>query len=136
MFPPWLDIAMNDLGIKEIPGADHTQRILEYHNNTTLKATTDEVAWCSAACSTWFEESGVISARSARALDWLKWGQELKEPKIGCVVVMSRDIDKGHVGLYLGRTKDQIIIIGGNQADSVSVSVFPSSRLKSYRWPA
>jgi hypothetical protein len=40
------DIATQELGVAEIYGDVHNKRILEYHQATRLKATTDEVAWC------------------------------------------------------------------------------------------
>jgi len=45
---PWMDIAVAELGVHEDshPG-QHNSRILEYHQTTTLKATTDETPWCS-----------------------------------------------------------------------------------------
>ena len=45
MEPRWLSVAYQELrlGIREIPGPEHTGRILDYHKSTTLKATTDEI---------------------------------------------------------------------------------------------
>src|SRR6266516_1789775 len=44
----WMSIAEGELGIHEnsLPG-ENNQRILEYHQTTTLAALTDEVPWCS-----------------------------------------------------------------------------------------
>jgi hypothetical protein len=41
------EIAKAELGTTEVPGTQNNPRILEYHATTTLKATTDEVPWCS-----------------------------------------------------------------------------------------
>ncbi len=35
----WYEIAQNEVGVKEIPGSDHNPRVLEYHKETSLKAT-------------------------------------------------------------------------------------------------
>ena len=41
-------IAQSYLGVKEKPGKVEEQQILDFHLATTLKAESDEVAWCSA----------------------------------------------------------------------------------------
>ena len=40
------EIAKQEVGVKETPGAGDTKRVLEYHATTTLKATSDDVPWC------------------------------------------------------------------------------------------
>lgn len=45
--PEHLKIAMKELGVRELAGSKHNPRIIEYHKATSLKATQDEVSWCS-----------------------------------------------------------------------------------------
>jgi lysozyme family protein len=51
--------------------------------------------------------------------------------------VLSRGSDPalGHVAFLVGRMDDAVALLGGNQADSVSVALFPKSRLIGLRWP-
>lgn len=42
------EIARAEIGVQEIAGVKHNERILQYHQATTLKAEADEVPWCSA----------------------------------------------------------------------------------------
>lgn len=134
----WLTLAYKELGVFETPGPGNTQRILEYHRETSLKATEDTVPWCSSFICAMFEWSNIPSTRSAAARSWLDWGIELDIPREGCVVVLwrgSKDGPSGHVGLYVGQTKDKIMLLGGNQKDSVCILGYNKDRLLSYRWP-
>src|SRR6267378_6228736 len=100
--PPWLVRAIGELGVAELPGEESNLRILEYDLETTLKATSDEVPWCSAFLCWCFEREGIPSTRSAAAKSWLDWGVSISKPIQGAVVVLSRGENtlQGHVGLY------------------------------------
>ena len=136
--PLWLAMAKTELGQAEIPGSNDNPRILEYHKTTTLKASDDEIAWCSSYVNWCMMKAGQIGTGSAQARSWLSWGKEIKIPTYGCVVIMSRaDRHQGHVGFYMGRKPDDVIaILGGNQGNTVSVAWFSIQKVLGYRWPA
>src|SRR5690606_16496326 len=102
---------------------------IEYHSHTSLKATSDEIPWCSSFMCAAFEEVGIPSTRSAAARSWVGWGVKLEKPKEGCVVIFTRDNDlaSGHVGIYVGETLTHIRCLGGNQKDAITVSDYPKS---------
>ena len=139
---PWLEWAIQELrnNVEEIPGDKHNLRILEYHLETSLKATTDEIPWCSSFLCSAFEETGIPSTRSAKARSWLKWGIGLDRPKEGSVTVLWRgthdDGSRGHVGLYVGEEKNYIKLLGGNQSNKVCVKRYPKFQVLGYRWPS
>lgn len=132
--PPWISIAMKELGTKEKRGGENS-RILEYHAATTLKAKEDEVPWCSAFVSWCLEQSGVPSTKNAWARSYLNWGQPIKTPKYGCILVFERGKDSGHVGFYVGESLGWYKVLGGNQGDAVTIKEYPKYRLLGARWP-
>lgn len=138
---PWLKVAFDELdsGIEEIPGEEHHPQILAYHLETSLRATSDEVPWCSAFVCYCMEMAGVPSTRSAAARSWLEWGTPLEEPREGCVVVFWRgkkiSEGKGHVGFWVGEEDDKVSVLGGNQGNAVSIKQYPMSKVLGYRWP-
>lgn len=147
MIPKWLEVAEKDLGIKEIPGKEHHPRIVEFHRHTTLKATTDEVAWCSSAVNCWMDEAGYKGTGSAAAKSWLDWGVALETPRLGCICII-RQKQKGpdeatgstsgyHVGLWKKEEGGRVYLHGGNQGNMVKVSGFGlgSYDILGYRWP-
>lgn len=144
---PWLAAALHETGVVELAGGEHNPRIVWYHSHTSLHADTDEVPWCSSFACAMLEEAGWASPRSAAARAWLDWGEPLPAPTLGSVVVLSRSGNRrawvpgrepqgpGHVGFFLGGTRDLMAVLGGNQSNRVKLSFYPRLRLLGVRWP-
>ena len=130
----WYLIARKEVGTKEIVGKEHNPRIIEYHAMTTLKATTDEVPWCSSFVNWCVSKAGYTPTRSAAARSWAKWGQTIDKPVKGCIVVMTRD-GGGHVGFYESETDGVVRVLGGNQSNAVNVRPFKKERIIAYVIP-
>lgn len=136
--PIWMDVAEKELGVAEVPGDQDNPRIVEYHQATTLKATDDETAWCSAFVNWCMQQAKVLGTGSAAARSWLTWGKKLDIPEYGCICIFSRGTNpaQGHVGFYVGTDGwSHVKVLGGNQGNKVSVQSYPLSRLLGYRWP-
>jgi uncharacterized protein (TIGR02594 family) len=136
--PAWLTIARKELGTKEIPGPRHNNRILEYHDATTLDADDEGTAWCSSFCNWVMQKAGFKGTRSAAARSWLGWGKVVSKPMPGDIVVFwrgSKDGWMGHVAFYLSHDKNYITVLGGNQSNAVTVAKYPASQLLGYRRP-
>lgn len=146
--PSWMKIALREEGITEVPGVGNNPRILEYHASTSLgrvEARKDSTPWCSSFINWCMEQAGENGTDSAWALSWNDWQEKLSNPKVGCIVVFSRvgsNVDGGHVGFFLSETNSEVTVLGGNQADKVSRSIYPKDgrkgrfyyKLLSYRW--
>lgn len=139
---PWMAIALDEIGVKAIPGSMHNQRILQYLQSTNLGRPDnekDETAWCSAFVNWCVEQSGFEGTDSASARSWEHWGQRAREPKRGCVVVFWRQdpyCGLGHVGFFMDDAGGTIRVLGGNQSNAVNVKFYSKDRLLSYRVPA
>ena len=138
--PRWLQIAQQEesRGVHEVSGAQHNPRILEYHQTTSLGASTDETAWCSAFVNWCIRQAGVVGTNRANARSWLSWGHALVTPRYGCVTVLWRGAPngwQGHVGFYIRETGSHVYMLGGNQGNAVNVRPYPKRRLLGYRWP-
>jgi uncharacterized protein (TIGR02594 family) len=59
----------------------------------------------------------------------------LKKPEVGCIAVFDRGHGMGHVGFYVGEDEKGIYILGGNQNNSVNISLRDRKSLLGYRWP-
>lgn len=119
--------AINEVGIKEHPGENHNPRIVEYHQACDLRAKSDEISWCSAFVNWCFQQAGLEGTKSAAAISWSKWGNNVREPRIGDIVVFRR-VDsswRGHVGFYVGQDGERILVLGGNQGNEVSFQWYP-----------
>jgi uncharacterized protein (TIGR02594 family) len=143
--PEWLQIAMREIGTREILGLGMNPRIAEYYTSTDLgKVNDDAVPWCSAFANWCMREAGIKGSGKANARSWVYWGVPLLEPKLGCVVVFERPPNpaSGHVAFYCGRvskkTGDDLLVLGGNQGNQVRVAPYAAARVLKggYRWPS
>lgn len=127
----FLFFALSEVGVAELPGPNHNDRILEYHSTTGLDAETDEVAWCSSFVNWVVQQAGAEGTNSAAARSWVTWGKRSRKFIPGCVSVFSRgkNDDQGHVGIGLYETPKSIVVVSGNLDNKVRISTFPK-----YRW--
>jgi len=139
MAQKYLEEALRWMGTKEIKGAVANPDIIKFDSYTSLKATSDEVPWCSAFANYVVEVSGDKGTNSAAARSWLDWGKYQSKPTPGCIVIIDRkDKDNpnaAHVGFYVcdGTRVDTINVIGGNQGDMVKTSVYEKCKVLGYR---
>lgn len=119
----------------------------ENDNRAQLKELTGvdpvQTEWCAAFVNAVLHKEGKEGSESVSkypltARSFLKWGEEVKEPKTGDIVVFPRgDSWQGHVGFYV-RTVilsgvETYVILGGNQDNSVSLEYYPASKALSIR---
>lgn len=94
-------------------------------------------AWCAGFVNAVLKKSGIQGTGQLNARSFLEWGSAVSDPQEGDVVVLwrgSKDAATGHVGFYKGADKDgNILILGGNQGNEVSVEAFPRSRVLAFR---
>lgn len=138
MAQPWMDIAWKQEGQKEIPGAQANPEIIQYFADAGHpEVHSDEVPWCAAFTCACLERAGIMSPRTLSARDFLHYGTPIDTPRVGAIAVFSRppDPQHGHVGFVAGESPTAIILLGGNQANTVSAVHMPKARLLGLRWP-
>lgn len=110
---------------------------MQYLNFLDKSIKEESASWCSAALNYWAHECGLPLSGSLAARSWIKVGKATTTPTRGnCVVVLWRVDPKswqGHVGVYFHHDKNNVWILGGNQNDEVNISVFPMSRVLTFR---
>lgn len=134
--PPWLTEARKYIGTREIPGEKYHPKIFEWWRAIKRGGIkSDEVPWCAAFVGGCLEAVGIISSRYESAKSYLGWGVQLHAPVVGCIAVFSR-AGGGHVGFVVADDGNgRLMILGGNQADRVSIVPFDKGRVVDYRWP-
>lgn len=132
-----LEIALKEYGTKEITGKSHNKKILEYFSEIGHAwVRDDETAWCAAFVNWVLKKAGTEGTGRLNARSFLKWGQKLEQPYLGCLVVLWRISKKspyGHVGFYINSDDDWVWILGGNQNNEVKISKYPKSRILEFR---
>ena len=138
--PAWMTIANSYLGQAEKKGPQHNAHVLKWWKNIGAPFKDDETPWCGAFVGGVLVEAGikpVAGGASARA--WLKLPVKLDKPAVGSVVIFWRGSKKaasGHVGFVVGKDKrGNLMVLGGNQGDAVTIKPFSTDRVLGYRWP-
>lgn len=138
--PIWLEVARKYVGQKEIKGPHHNPNILRWWDSVAPSINDDETPWCGAYTGGIMIESKLpAQPGGAMARNWRHYGKKLTRPAYGCIVVFWRGSPKGssgHVGFVVGVDKrGNLMVLGGNQGDQVSIKPFPLNRVLAYRWP-
>lgn len=104
-----------------------------------------ETEWCAAYVNGVLAEKNIPNLNDIEntppllARSYLKWGTEvaLKDIEIGDLVIFERGTEgwQGHVGFYVGSVEKtgELLILGGNQDNSVSIKPFGTSKLLGIR---
>lgn len=134
-----LQIAVAEIGVKEIKGDKDTARIVDYAQDSGFKnITDDETPWCSIFMNWCCMKAGLQRTHKANARSWLTVGLPVDNPVPGDIVIFWRDKErswKGHVGIFVGFSRDlkQVFTLGGNQKNSVSIQGYDKDKVLDYR---
>jgi len=133
------DVAREYLGLEEYPGARHNPAIVGFAATTGNSwVQDDETPWCASFVGAILAQSGLQGTGRLNARSYLDWGTpvDLGDAAVGDVVVFwrgTRDGWQGHVGFYAGRDGDNILVLGGNQGNAVSIAPYSRDRLLGVR---
>lgn len=140
--PLWVESGMKFLGTKEGSGSKDNKVIIDWAKDEggsiAKEYTHDSIPWCALFANMIMTKAGIKGTETLWALDWAgKWPSiQLPGPAVGAMAPMLRS-GGGHIICVVG--KDQhgnIMGLGGNQSDAVSIAPFPLSRLnKGFWWP-
>ncbi len=138
--PYWVQSARHYIGLREIPGVKTASTLARWLRELRAWWGDDETPWCGVFVAAMFRQGGhSLPKHWYRARAWLDWGVPCS-PVPGCVVVFNGGPKRpgaGHVGFLLGRDeRGRLMVLGGNQANSVNVAPFDPARVLGYRWPA
>ena len=142
MEPKWLIEARKYLGQAEVPGAQSNPWILglwvtiPWIWSTVTRRDDTLLPWCGAFLRLCLVQAGITPPRNwFRAREYLNFGTNIGYPCVGAIGVMQNG-RQWHVGFVVGRDNaGNIIMLGGNQNNSVRLSAFKPSLFKAYRWP-
>lgn len=140
--PIWLEAGIKLIGTKEGVGAKDNKELIDWAKeeggSISETYTHDSIPWCALFANHILTKAGLKGTETLWALDFAgKWPSiSLKGPAVGAFAPMLRN-GGGHIIVVVG--KDQhgnIMGLGGNQLDQVSIIPFPVSRLnKGFWWP-
>jgi uncharacterized protein (TIGR02594 family) len=137
--PLWVTEAVNWLNTKETPGSGDNQQILDWAReeggDIARSYTHDSIPWCALFANMILYKVGLKGTGTLWALDFATWGVPLGGATVGAFAPMKRD-GGGHIAVVVGRDqRGNLMCIGGNQGDEVSIRPFPADRPVGFRFP-
>lgn len=139
--PVWMREARRLVGVREKVGKGSNPVIMSWAKRlggwVARYYSDDDIAWCGLFIAhvvglTLPQEA--LPANPLGALNFNKFGRQLAEPALGAIMTFTRQ-GGGHVGIYVGEDASHFHILGGNQANSVSITRIDKKRLSDIRWP-
>lgn len=131
---PWMDIALEKLGLNEITNKKTLSDFLKSDGKTL--GDPSKLPWCGDFVETCIRLAipGVkVPANPYWALNWKDWGESV-EPQYGAILAFERN-GGGHVGFYVGENSTSYLVLGGNQSNSVSKAPVKKSQMRGSRMP-
>lgn len=140
--PLWLEAGIKLIGTKEDAGAQDNPAIIEWAKDlgpdVAKEYTHDSIPWCALFANHCLACVGIKGTGGLWALDFDgHWPSvQLPSPAVGAFAPMVRS-GGGHIIQVVGRDQHgNIMGLGGNQADRVSIEPFSRTRLnKGFWWP-
>ena len=132
----WMRYAWGERGVHEVAGPACQVRIGDYLGTVGLPSN-DEIGWCSAFVNWCLTKAEYRGSGSGLARSWLGWGIPLHNIVYGAVCVFSRgaDITQGHVAFAIDWLPNgELLCLGGNQQDAVSLQGYDPATLLGARW--
>lgn len=133
-----VELGISFLGLKEYIGKEHNHIIIDMFDTIGHSwVKDDETAWCSCFINYISQKLQLASSKKLNARSWLQIGEEIISPIPGDIIVFWRESKqswKGHVGVFIGYDKQgNIFCLGGNQNNEVNITIYPSSKVLSFR---
>ncbi|MCH2045214.1 MAG: TIGR02594 family protein [Saprospiraceae bacterium] len=136
--PKWISIAEGEIGVKEIPDKNsekvNNPRVMEYHA-ASGGYSSDEPAWCASFTSWCLSKAGVSNPRDPGVIQWKGWGEKIDKPFYGCIGIIKTGSAWGHIGFIVGVEGGNVLMLGGNQSNSVKISKYSKSSVTQYLKP-
>jgi uncharacterized protein (TIGR02594 family) len=142
--PLWIEAGLQLLGTKEVPGKADNPVILQWAKDEggdiAKSYTHDSIPFCALGINHILTKAGLKGTETLWALDFAdtkKWPSiRLPGPAVGAIAAMTRS-GGGHVITVMGRDQHgNIMGLGFNQSDTVSIIPFPLDRLNhGFMWP-
>lgn len=135
---PWLDLAITKKGLSENTNNAELKKFL--HSDGGSIGDPALIPWCGdfvETCIALTLVSEILPANPYLARNWMHFGVPC-EPQLGAIAVFwrgSKNGTNGHVAFVVGKGNGVLYILGGNQANRVSVMAKSTTQLLGTRWP-
>lgn len=135
--PPYMAELYRRMGLHE--GRDNAQLTAWLKGGRAL-GNPAKLPWCGDAIETAIVKTlpkEIVPANPFFAQAWASFGIDAGGPKVGAIGVIRWTKTSGHVGTVAAydAKKKRVLLLGGNQSNSINLTWFPLSKFIAFRWP-
>lgn len=137
--PAWHALAKSKLGLHE--KRDNAELAAFLRSDGKTLGDPAKLPWCGDLVETCIRltlPKEPIPVNPYLARNWMKFGVATT-PRLGAVLVFwrgSKAGTSGHVGFYVGEDSTAYHVLGGNQANAITITRILKTRLLGARWPS
>jgi uncharacterized protein (TIGR02594 family) len=132
--PPWMYVALKEVGEKRDREGKNNPKIIEYERTIPGLKRSDKEDWAPAFVEWSLEKANIKGPKQQTISAWLNWGKVLEKPEPGCIVIFSFQ-GLPHIGFFYADKGRMLQILGGNQDGEVKIKEQEKSAVQGYRMP-
>lgn len=135
--PPWMVEAQRRMGLHERRDNRLLSAFMKFGRYLGDPA---RLPWCGDFIETCIVKTlpgAVVPNNPFWAQAWKTFGIDAGRPRVGSIGVIRWNAKSGHAGFVAGfdASRRRVLMLGGNQSDSVNLTWFPLDRFIAFRWP-
>jgi uncharacterized protein (TIGR02594 family) len=132
--PPWMYVALKEVGQKRFPEGKNNPRIIEYERTISGLKRNDKEDWAPAFVEWSLEKASIQGPKQQTVSAWLNWGRVVDKPEPGCIVIFSFG-GLPHLGFFFSDEGLLLSFLGGNQDGEVKIKGQEKVAVQGYRMP-
>ncbi len=133
--PPWMAEMHRRMGLHEV---QHKAKLIDFLKIGKFLGDPASLPWCGDAvesCIAKVLPSEPLPANPFWAQGWASFGIDVKAPLVGSIGVIRWSAKAGHVGFVAGVEGGKVVLLGGNQANAITLASFPRDKFIAFRHP-
>lgn len=134
--PPWMAELHRRMGLHEVR---NKSSLIEFLRIGKYLGDPAKLPWCGDALESAIVKTlpnEVVPNNPFWAQGWKDWGVACKAVP-GAIGVIRWNANSGHVGIVASydRSRNRVLLLGGNQSDSINLTWFGYGNFIAFRWP-
>lgn len=135
IMPPWMAEMHRRMGLREV---QHKAKLIDFLKIGRFLGDPANLPWCGDAvesCIAKVLPAEALPANPFWAQAWATFGINVHAPLVGSIGVIRWSAKAGHVGFVAGVDGAKVVLLGGNQDNTINLSSFPRDKFIAFRWP-
>jgi uncharacterized protein (TIGR02594 family) len=133
--PPWMAEMHRRMGLHEVT---HKAKLIEFLKIGKFLGDPSKLPWCGdmvESCIAKVLPTEPLPANPFWAQAWATFGINAQTPLVGSIGVIRWSANAGHVGFVAGVEGNNVVLLGGNQSNAITLASFPRDKFIAFRWP-